>query len=428
MAETNMQQETGGRLASTVHAVEHPVHRAGPPNIALVPDAADERAASTARITLTLVLPPGNGPVPAQDFADFIARSLPGVQLNVRSGPDWTDMPSGPVVVLTADPVRSLAWRIQQGVAPDRALAEWKEAAEALLGLHRRDRRRIIPVDPAILDPDMARARELLTARLLKVPAAPALVPPSGTELPEEAGPPAATAIGPEATTLALVMLGDPAVAELAEELRAVTLGLGIGCDRQELALAAWKRAAATRTRASLLGDQLRLQIEKGEGELQKLQERAELLAARLEEQVKANESIGKAHKADQQKFAQALADRERQIADARQANAQAAARLERLQQKSELLSDNLALQGSLRTDLSDKNAALEKRVKELEAALAAEQARGRREREQLTAQKAALELRRAHAQRRIEAVLASRSWRLTKPVRAIARLVPGRG
>ncbi|QQO44884.1 hypothetical protein [Paracoccus sp. MC1862] len=488
MAETNMQQETGGRFASPLHGVEHPAHRAAPPNVTLAPIAGDRPPASTAGIALTLALPPGNGPVFAQDFAAFLAQALPAARLNVRSGPDWAQMLPGPVVVLTADPVRSLAWRIQQGMAPDRALAEWKEAAEALLGLHRRDRRRIIPVDPAILDPDMAPARELLTARLLKLPTAPALVPPSGTGLPDEAGTPATTAIDPEATTLALVMLDDPAVAELAEELRAVTLGIGKGCDRQGLALAAWKRATVTRTRAGLLGDQLRLQIERGEGELQKLQERAELLAtrleeqvttnqslgkahkadqqkfaqaladrdhqiaaahqantetvgrlqklqeqaellaARLEEQVKANQSLGKTHKADQQKFAQALADRERQIADAHQTNAQTAARLERLQQKSELQSDTLALQGSLRKDLSDRNATLEKRVTELEAALAAEQARGRREREQLTAQKAALELRRTHAQRRIEAMLASRSWRLTKPVRAIARLVPGRG
>ncbi|WP_156127500.1 hypothetical protein [Paracoccus sanguinis] len=538
-----MQQSSTARIRSAQEV--NPTEQT---NVAVLVSKGDGAQVSKASpFDMALISLPENGPVAAQAFAKFLTQMLPGVSLDIQSGHTGTGTGERPVMVLARDPVLSLAWRIHEGASPDLAFAEWKDSAKALLALQRRDRRRIVLVDPAILEPRMLLARNVLVRRLEKILPHSAVVAPAVPRL-QEAGESSHTDIlDPEAFVLAISLLADQSAADLVQELRAVTIGTIEARGTQELALAAWKKANQARTRTSLLCDQLELQTARAELDIQRLQDKAELLGENLKAQLKSSEDSAQVWEAERQDFARQLAERDRQIAAARKEGADArtelkrlqdkaellgenlkaqlkssedsaqvweaerqdfarqlaerdrqiaaarkegadartelkrlqdkaellgenlkaqlkssedsaqvweaerqdfarqlaerdrqiaAARkegadarteLKRLQDKAELLGENLVLQDKLRQELSDKFTALEKRFVQGQEALAVEKARAKREREQLIAQKAAVEARRAHAQGRIEALLSSRSWRVTRPLRAVTGLALSR-
>lgn len=401
-------------------------------------------------ITLTSI--PGNGPVPEQAFGKLLSRLLPELSLKIKSGHGEDVLGySLPIIVLTTDPALSLAWRIDACGSPDDAFTEWKTAAQALLTLQRRDRRRIILVDPAILQPTMSSALSALLARLENIlsisdPISPEAVADSlsvstPVEMPT-----------PEASMLAIALLTDKSAEEIVEELRVLTIGTSEAQNLKTLAVATWHNANRAKSRAILLGDQINLQKTIAEKDARDLQDHAKTLRKnldirikeecdarklweqerkRLEDQintlnqtisvhVQENESSKSFLESERQRVARQLADSAILLEEAQSTH-------KHLNEKIDLLRENFSQQVKFREALLGKVAALEQRAAQLETALDIQQARAEKERNDLIAQKAQIELRRAHAQQRIEALLASHSWRMTQPLRSVRNLRLGR-
>ena len=479
MTRAHLQQSTAAST-HTAQAFDAP----RPTNVTALVSKGDSGQMSMAPpFDMTLVSMPENGSVVTDAFAKFVAALAPDASLALRSALDGTETDEGPILVLTSDPVVSLAWRINHGVAPDKAFAEWKDSANALLILQRRDRRRVVIVDKSILNPEMSLARDGLVTRLNKL--LPNLVGNlQNLSLLEQRGePPIPDDPDPEALVISISLLADQSVVDLIEELRAITFGSTEAHNTLQLAMLAWKNAGRNRARTNLLCQQLEFQSARAKLETQKLRAKVELLTKNLDLRIKENQDADNSREEERKSFALQLADRDRslattneelrdaksvvkqlkertdllsdnfgdqtkaieraktlwegerksftrqiaerdrQIEAAQKQTADANTEVRRAQLKAGLLGENLVLQDKLRQEMAHELVELEKRFEELKNALVSAQAQAKRERERLIAEKAAVERRRAHAQSRIEALLGSRSWRATRPFRAVKDL-----
>lgn len=103
----------------------------------------------------------------AGPLTDLIRTVLPNRSVQMQPMPELAVDESNLVLAVTLHPVLSLALRLNKGADSGAALAEWTQWADGLLKTQRRNRRRIIFVDPqAFTANSSAQDRSLIAARL----------------------------------------------------------------------------------------------------------------------------------------------------------------------------------------------------------------------------------------------------------------------
>lgn len=353
-----------------------------------------------APLQISLICPGENGPLPTEAFAQMLSHLVPTATIVAYPAIGDAKLTDGSVVVLVKNPSAALCWRITDGNnAPEQALADWREWADGLLRSHRRNRKNMLLVDSAILEPDMSAARTLLARRLGRDP----VFAGNTGWVPEKGG--TGEALNPLTNTIATAMLEDHSVADLVAELGSITIGMREPKDVLPLALSAWQQHANVADQSKLLTEHLSLRV-KAQGKITAVQQTLEQQLASLRKEI---EREKQEHKDE----------------------------VALLQERSKLLSDNATFQIKAMNDLKGHvdqlqtrlDAVLDERAglavakaeveKRLDAALG--------ERAGLVAAKTAVEQRRAYAQKRVDDLLMSRSWKMTAPIRAFIRLFNGR-
>lgn len=242
-------------------------------------------------VVLSLIVPKDCS-VPGERFVQFITGLLPGASLDVGSELPVAGSNQRPTLILTDDPVMSLARQIHEGISPDKAFSGWKNSAASLLAFQRRDRQNVFLVDPGIVESPVSQALTNLISRLKKVSPQAGLVPLDSPHSQVVTEPAAPRMPNPEAIVLAAALLSDQSAERITQELRAVIFGAVEARDTQAYALAVWKNAQKSESLKILLCEQLRLEAEQRKSETEHLDSGLERLKLEAASIMKENERL----------------------------------------------------------------------------------------------------------------------------------------
>ena len=350
---------------------------------------------------------------PGHDYAAAIA------QLRRLSGADGTgvgltilpDLASAlaepgevPVIVLHLSAGPALAAAMAQRVTPSGALAAWMQATEAALALVRRHRRRITVVDPSFL---VGQANHVLAAVAARLGLEVRPATEHETAAGDAAAMQAASGENPVLTALAQIALSESAGAQsLESELEALMPG---GPDHPDdrpadLADQAFATHLALATDAEAARNLLAARLPALTAELKTLASERDLL---LEQITQMQQALVQSD-AGVTALAQQLED-----ARAQAATGIRAAEIEQGAREAVLGNEILRL-GMVRSELLD-------RLETLQSATAQQLAQ--RDTEMASTREALADLR-----RELDAVYASRSWRVTAPIRRVRLALTPRG
>lgn len=364
--------------------------------------------------------------------------AVPGISVQRHDSLETTfsSDPAAPVIMLMSTPQDHMRATLAAGSAPDTALQQWTKHTSAVLQRCRKNRRRVVLIDAGMLRARPAAIAEALSARLgVRFDTVPEAAPGAKAEFDDI-----------HTVITAALLASDPKARDLSEELEAMMLGpVTAPGDPVKAGVSGAQKLQNLATERELLRENLRQllgELEAMRASLTKKEDAAKALETELQARLSTAESSLASTTQDRDELREELKKSHAWAQSLVAGNEQKDAALEGLDkttQERDLLREELRqMQDSVQTLLAENEKVADRHLLKAQCEALERQLDDTAERQRLRdsvqgaemlklamllqAERARLNSDLQNARDEIGRLLASSSWRITRPIRVVKR------